>query len=213
MSPKVKFVYFDGRGIAEPARLILHYANIDFEDVRVSIEEWQEMKTKTKTGKVPYLEFDGHTIVESFAIFRFLVRKYGLAGKDEYEQALVDGIADIQKDFYASVMPWLYAKAGFRPGNVDELKKPHFYDSVESYIPIFQNFLNESKSGFLAPSGLTWADFCVSEYLFTLLRQESTILDKYPEMKEYLKRIKEIPQLKEYYSSRKNRFSESVEDS
>uniref|UniRef100_A0AC35F950 Glutathione S-transferase n=1 Tax=Panagrolaimus sp. PS1159 TaxID=55785 RepID=A0AC35F950_9BILA len=203
MAPKVKLVYFDGRGIAEPARLILHFAKVDFEDFRFTHEQWPELKPKTKTGKVPYLEFDGHTLVESYAIFRFLAREYGLAGKDKYEQALVDAIADIQKDFRTNVSVWLYTKMGYRPGNADELKKPHFYDSVEQYIPLLLNYLKESKSGFFAPSGLTWADFTVSEFLITILQEESTILDKYPEMKEYLKRVKSVPQLKEYYASRK----------
>lgn len=71
----------------------------------------------TKTGKLPYLEYNGSTIVESNAINRFLAKKYNLAGKDDIEQAFVDGVADVQKDFYAAVAPWLYALLGFRSGN------------------------------------------------------------------------------------------------
>lgn len=63
------------------------------------------------------MEYDGHTIVESNAINRFLARKYNLAGKDDFEAALIDGIADVQKDFYAAVAPWLYTLLGFRSGN------------------------------------------------------------------------------------------------
>ena len=149
------------------------------------------------------MEFDGHTIVESYAMHRFLAREYGLAGKDKYEQALVDGIADVQKDFYGAVAPWFYVKAGYRPGNADELKQQHLTDNVAHYLPVFEKFLKESKSGFMAPSGLTWADFTVTEFLISLLQLESGLLDKHPELKEYLQRVKNVPQLKDYYSSRK----------
>uniref|UniRef100_A0AC34FAU5 Glutathione S-transferase n=1 Tax=Panagrolaimus sp. ES5 TaxID=591445 RepID=A0AC34FAU5_9BILA len=201
--PKVKLVYFDARGLAEASRLILHYAKVDFEDVRIQHADWPALKPKTKTGKIPYLEFDGHLIVESYAMHRFLARKYGLAGKDEFEQALVDGIADVSKDFYAAVAPWMYAVMGFREGNPEELKKPHLYDNLEEYLPIFSTFLKESKSGFLAPSGLTWADFVFSELIITLVGLESNVLDKHPEIKEYIEKIKNLPELKEYYSTRK----------
>uniref|UniRef100_A0AC35FG07 Glutathione S-transferase n=1 Tax=Panagrolaimus sp. PS1159 TaxID=55785 RepID=A0AC35FG07_9BILA len=153
-----------------------------------------------KTGKVPMLEYDGHTIVESYAINRFLAREYGLAGKDKFEQALVDGIADVAKDFFAAVVPWLYTK---KEGNAEELKKAHLHEPVEQYLPIFEKFLNESKSGFLAPSGLTWADFVVTEVLISISNQDSKALDKYPAAKDLIKKVKNVSELKDYYASRK----------
>jgi glutathione S-transferase len=201
---KVKIVYFDARGLAEASRLILQYAKVDFEDFRVKHEDWPALKPKTKTGKIPYLEFDGHLIVESYAMHRFLARKYGLAGKDEYEQAVVDGIADVSKDFYSAVAPWMYAVMGFRPGKPDELKQEYLYDNLKEYLPVFSTFLKESKSGFLVSSGLTWADFVFSELIITLLGLEPNVLDNHPELKEYIIRIKNVPQLKDYYSTRKN---------
>ena len=41
---KVKLTYFNLRGRAEPARLILAYAGVDFDDCRVTSEEWQKLK-------------------------------------------------------------------------------------------------------------------------------------------------------------------------
>lgn len=35
-----KLVYFDVRGWAEPARMILHHAGVGFEDVRVLHADW-----------------------------------------------------------------------------------------------------------------------------------------------------------------------------
>ena len=41
---KVKLTYFNLKGRAEPARLILAYAGVDFDDCRVTSEEWQKLK-------------------------------------------------------------------------------------------------------------------------------------------------------------------------
>ena len=42
---KPKIVYFDARGLAEPSRLILHHADVEFDDVRLSNEEWLALKS------------------------------------------------------------------------------------------------------------------------------------------------------------------------
>uniref|UniRef100_A0AC35FTD9 Glutathione S-transferase n=1 Tax=Panagrolaimus sp. PS1159 TaxID=55785 RepID=A0AC35FTD9_9BILA len=200
--PEIKLVYFDLRGLGETARLILKYAKVDFKEDRISMEQWPELKATTKTGKLPYLEYDGHLIVESNAINRFLARKYGLAGKDDFEEALVDGIADVQKDFMMAVIPWYIKVMGYAPGNPDPLKQECLFDSTDRFFPIFLNFLKESKSGFMAPSGLTWVDFVITEWLTTLQNLEPTILSKHSELKEYIERVHNVSQLKEYYANR-----------
>ena len=52
MAPKVELLYFDGYGRAEIIRIILNYGGIDFEDKRVSFEEWPQIKP---SKQLPYL--------------------------------------------------------------------------------------------------------------------------------------------------------------
>lgn len=42
--PHYKLVYFSIRGLGESIRLILNYLKIVFEDVRVHLEAWPEIK-------------------------------------------------------------------------------------------------------------------------------------------------------------------------
>ncbi|CAG4942572.1 unnamed protein product [Parnassius apollo] len=42
--PKIKFYYFNLKALGESCRLLLAYAGEEFEDIRVSMEEWEEMK-------------------------------------------------------------------------------------------------------------------------------------------------------------------------
>ncbi|KAI6219335.1 Glutathione S-transferase 2 [Aphelenchoides fujianensis] len=122
----MKLYYFDVRNLAEMSRMILHYGNVPFEDVRVDQSEWPELKTKMLYGKLPVLEVHGKQLGESCAIARYLARKQGksLAGKDEWAQAKVDELMHVQKDFYKEVAPFYYAAAGF--GEVD---KPYAHRS------------------------------------------------------------------------------------
>ena len=131
-----------------------------------------------------------------------MARKYGLAGKDDFEEAVVDSIADVQKDFYAATIPWFYNKLDFAPGDPAELREKHFVPNVAFFLPIFTAFLKESGSGFLSKSGLTWADFFVTEYLFTVKDFEPEFLKDYPELEALLERIQNVPELKDYYKNR-----------
>ncbi|KAI1695524.1 mitochondrial 18 KDa protein (MTP18) domain-containing protein [Ditylenchus destructor] len=73
-----KLTYFNTRGLAEMSRSMPY-------------------------GNVPVLEVDGIKITQSFAIARFLARRYGLAGKSDIESALLDSIADLHKDYHKGV--------------------------------------------------------------------------------------------------------------
>ena len=43
--PKIKLVYFDARGRAEPTRLMLRHEGIEFEDIRLTSDEWVAHRT------------------------------------------------------------------------------------------------------------------------------------------------------------------------
>uniref|UniRef100_A0A914DBV9 glutathione transferase n=1 Tax=Acrobeloides nanus TaxID=290746 RepID=A0A914DBV9_9BILA len=112
-----KISYFDARSLGEPVRLILKYANVPFEDDRIPKDQWPTRKLGMPYNQIPVLWVDGIPLAQSYAIYRFLAKKYGLAGKDDFESAQIDEIADFHKDVTAELSQYLYKKLGFVPGN------------------------------------------------------------------------------------------------
>ena len=49
-------------------------------------------------GMLPVLEIDGKLISQSNAVARYLARKHGLTGKDEWEAMLCDVLVDTLGD-------------------------------------------------------------------------------------------------------------------
>jgi len=50
-------------------------------------------------GKIPVLEIDGKVLNQSTAICRYLSKKAGLAGSDDWESLLIDITLDNFNDF------------------------------------------------------------------------------------------------------------------
>ena len=155
------------------------------------------------TGKVPLLEVDGHKFPESFAIYRFLANRFGFAGKDEYEKALVDSTADFFRDATTDTRTFVSIAIGFAEGDKDAAYKEKFIPALDRTFSYLEPVVKKSGSGFIAPSGLTWADIAIAEKLNTFIKLAPEVATKYPFAPQYVKRVYEHPKIKSYISSRK----------
>jgi len=199
-----KLYYFDARGLTEPIRLMLNYAGQQFEDVRYTQETWPANKGKFFYGKVPVLELEnGKQLNQSATIARYLAEKHNLAGKDDWEKAKVNEVVDFQKDVYTELAPYFYNVLGYREGNKEQLRKDVYEPGVARILPLYEKLLKESGSGYFAPSGLTFVDFMVADYLNTWVeRVEPDMLKTHPELAAFVKRVHSLPQLQSYIASR-----------
>ena len=70
--------YFGVYARAEPIRMLLTIAGVEFNDHRITMETWGALKHTFPNGQVPALVTpEGKTLNQSQAIVRFLGRKYG----------------------------------------------------------------------------------------------------------------------------------------
>uniref|UniRef100_A0A914EER2 glutathione transferase n=1 Tax=Acrobeloides nanus TaxID=290746 RepID=A0A914EER2_9BILA len=197
-----KLMYFPVRGLGEMARLILHYANVPYEDKHISFEEWPNMKTTTPFGQLPILEVDGKPLAQSFAIARFLAREHGLAGKDDWESAQLDAIADFMKDVATECRPYFMALMGRGEGDKDELYNTVFKTSMEKNMPVLEKLLKESGSGFFAKSGVSWVDFYIANFMETFEELGPSVMSAYKDLLKHKETVYALPQLKKYLESR-----------
>jgi len=197
-----KLYYFNARGVAEPIRLMLAYANVNFEDVRFARgPEWLKIKPDMPWNVVPVLEVDGERISQSRAILRFLASRFGMIPENDFEEAkcheYTEYMVDLRtegKKFHRESDPNLKA----------QLKESFLADKFPSYMEKLNKILKATNTGFLIGSKLTYADIFVA---YTMEQISSwihspTLLDSYSEVKAHLWMVLSQPGIKEWIASR-----------
>ena len=83
-----RITYFDiDGGRAEPVRIALHAAGVDFEDRRISFQEFGQIRNELRFTCVPVLEVDGAQITQSNAMLRYAGRLANLYPSDDVMQS------------------------------------------------------------------------------------------------------------------------------
>ncbi|CAD5228033.1 unnamed protein product [Bursaphelenchus xylophilus] len=205
--PEYKLYYFDARGRAEPARLILNYAKIPFEDVRVSKEEWEKVKgdkTRFPYGQMPVLLIDGTPLAQSNAINRYLAVEAGLAGENNLERGQIGQIEETCRIFNDSL--GLYRRSLLlQTPNQETLFNNLFVPTCEKQLPVIEEHI--TSNGFFHSSGVTYVDLFFADLFKTFYSLHQDILGKYPKLVEHMNKVHALPELQEYLSKRgENKF-------
>lgn len=129
------------------------------------------------------------------------VKFLGLSGKDDWESAQLDAIADFVKDIMSECRSYLVA-AMQNTEEKEELYKTSFKPCMEKSMPILEKFLNESSSGFFSKSGVSWVDFYVANFFESLEGFDKELMDGYRGVLEHKERIYALPQLQKYLETR-----------
>ncbi|EGG18416.1 putative glutathione S-transferase [Cavenderia fasciculata] len=187
--------YFNGRGNGEYPRLILSFANVQFNDNRVNgIDD--ALKTRLPFGQLPFYEDEQVQLAQSKSIARYVAQKYKVAGKNEVEVALSDAIAE---SIYDLVNPFLAAR-----GDAEKTEKfktetaPRFLNNWEALL------LKNGGKNFVGES-FTYADVAVFHALDYFKFAGVDLLGdatKYPTLNTLTKSVSEIPSLKAYLDKR-----------
>lgn len=180
-SGKLKLKYFDLRGAAEPARLLLAFGDEEYDDMRFEITpgtfDSPSFKAAKESGELqmnlnraPVLvTSDGITIGQSKAIERFIARRLGLMGSSPIEEALVDCVAEHCRDVKDAQMRKGFS--AFTKNKSDEEKATAKQEWFETEMPVMLEKINEvvqsaGTKGFAVGSAPSLADVAI----FCLLR-------------------------------------------
>ncbi|XP_050294591.1 glutathione S-transferase-like isoform X2 [Anthonomus grandis grandis] len=194
-----KLLYFDTPGRAEHIRYIFAYAGVDYEDFRIQKEKWPELKKTTPFGKVPVLEIDGKPVAQSNSIARYLAKKFGLGGKDEWESLQCDVLVDTLGDLQASVMQVMKEPD---PIKREEIRARVTKEELPFYLSKFEKIVKDN-GGYSVGNDVTWSDL-----VFAVLLDQfesmygKTALNGYPSLKNLKEKIHNVPGVKNYLEKR-----------
>nr|KAG5705615.1 hypothetical protein BaRGS_034813 [Batillaria attramentaria] len=201
MADKYKLIYFDGKGRGELTRLVFTAADARFEEKRFGFQEWPTIKPTTPSDSVPVLEVNGKAYAESGAFPRVLARKYGLAGKKEDEELVVEAIlTQEQQILNGEFFPYLFQKDEAKKRAQGELIKN---DTVKA-LQLWEKKATESSGPFFVSSGLTVADLAVFDLIDQLEGGKLPGLDlsKFPKVKGVIEAVKTHPKISAYLKKR-----------
>ncbi|KAM7158797.1 hematopoietic prostaglandin D synthase isoform 1-T3 [Molossus nigricans] len=193
--PSYKLTYFNMRGRAEIIRYIFAYLDIKYEDHRIELADWPEIKPTLPFGKIPVLEVDGLHLHQSLAIARYLTKNTDLAGKTELEQCQVDAIVDTLDDFM-SRFPWSEKTQDKKEQMFHELLThdgPPLLRDLDAYLGEKEWFTGNS---------VTWADFYWEICSTTLLVFKPDLLDIHPRLVMLRKKVQAIPAIADWMQRR-----------
>ena len=166
---------------------------MQYEDKRITKEEWGELKPNTPNGVIPILEVDGKTIGGSFPIARLVAERHGLAGSNDLENAEIASITDLLHDLALG-----YVKVYFEK---DETRKAELKKTFDEELgPKYLSFLEKRVTGgWLYGSKVTYADLA----FFNLSsRLPDEVLAKFPGLKSVKENVEALPNIAKWLKER-----------
>ena len=172
-------------------------------------------------GQVPVLEVDGKVLAQSHSIARYLAKKHGLAGQDDWEEAMADMYADGLMDIINAGRPY---RLESDPEKKKQLFQEHLTKDIRPHLQLIDRRLAENGTSYLVgssvsckfvklslaelisydsrPIQLTWADLGYAALSPTLLQLVPDLLDNAPHLKKLLDAIEAIPSIKKWIETR-----------
>ena len=195
---KMQLYYWDIRALGEPIRLMLEYLGVEYENKHpTSGEEWFASKFDQGIDfpNLPYLIDGDKKIPQSYAIMRYLTRKYkSLGGGDSEEQIKNTDVAegfcnDLRMPFYIQL---------FMP-NFEE-NKANFIKDIPKKMKPLELVLAKGRK-WSAGDQLSYVDFAICENLDHYEMFAPGCLDASPHVKKYKAAFDALPKIAAYRKS------------
>ncbi|VEN61543.1 unnamed protein product [Callosobruchus maculatus] len=199
MAPAYKLTYFNVTALGEPTRFLFSYGGIDFEDVRITTEQWPQIKPNMPFGQVPLLEHGGKAAHQSMAIARYAAKQVKLVGKDDWEDLEIDAAVDTVNDLRQKLAVYHYE-------NDEKIKQEKGEVVFKEQLPYYLERLNaqaEKNGGHLACNRLTWADMYLAAILpYLNFMAKKDILADAPALKKVCDQVYQLPNIKKWLEKR-----------
>jgi glutathione S-transferase len=203
MAPKI--IYFALPGRAEVARLMFSITGKEFEDKRLTFDEWRangDLKAAVPFGQLPVLEVDGKYIAQSAAIDHYVAKQTGLLPEDPLTAALADQAYFFCEDIWQTLAPTM------RIQDADEKIKARqelVTGALADKLKLLTKLVESRPGKYLAGDKLSHADLAVFCQLSALHcgwldGVPTDLLESYPVLKDFRNSIANLPEVAAFYS-------------
>jgi len=199
---QIKLTYFNLRARAEPARLLLAYAGVKYQDIRIPApwdnpSPWAKMKPNTPYGQVPLLTWDGEEIAQSMAITRFLAAEFNLKGRNNLESAQIDEIVDTIEDaINVTIKTHFEEDAAKKAEKIKNLNET----TVLPMLAAVEKRLIQRGGQFLVGNTLSLAD--IHLYFFCSEYTQPALLSSTPKVGDLVRRVGQMPNIQRWVRAR-----------
>jgi len=190
--------YWKIRGLGEPIRMMLEHLGVSYENkYKTSFEDWfhEKINSDIELVNLPYL-VDGETkLTQSYAIMRYLARKYKkLLPSGEIEQQRVDQAEGVLVDLRFS-----FAMLCYNP-EFEKMKDSFLKDLPNKLAGLEKVF---GKRTWAVGTNLTYIDFGICEILDHMELCFPGCYSNLPNIKKYKTAFNNLESIKKYKSSDK----------
>ena len=211
MKYKLELIYFKMRALAEAPRLLLHYTEIEYDDV-MSWDyygyDWSEVKSKVPFKQLPMLVIDGkHEICQSIAILTFIEKVAGINITDPILNAKANAIMQSAQELFMPLNPTI----NFAVGDKFKKKREDMMPFLNSRFEDLEKALKDNDEKFYVDNKPHACDFAVYHHLDLSKLLDPELIKKFPRLEKFIEDIEIIETVKSYLNSRPELIDVSVE--
>ena len=203
--PRFRLTYFDfdgGRG--EPIRIAFHAAGVDFEDHRISFDEFMKTRGDMRFTCAPELEVDGVTVTQSNSMLRYVGKMAGLYPEDDLQALYCDEAMDAVEDLLHQIVHTF----GLEGDQLKAAREKLANGWISVFVKGLAEILERAGGEYFADNRLTVADLKVymqirSLRAGTLDHVPTDLVDKLaPGLVQHEERVGNDPIVAAYYAAR-----------
>ena len=211
MKHKLELIYFKMRALAEAPRILLHYTEIEYEDIMswdYYGKEWSQIKSKVPFRQLPMLVVDRkHEICQSIAILTFIEKIAGIDISDPILNAKANAVMQSAQELFMPLNPAI----NFAVGDSFKKKREDMLPFLNLRFEDLERALKDNDKKFYVDDKPHACDFAVYHHLDLSKFLDPELIKKFPILEKFIGDIESIETVKSYLNSRPELIDVSVE--
>ena len=174
------------RALAEAPRLLLHYTEIEYEDIMswdYYGKEWSEIKSKVPFRQLPMLVVDQkHEICQSVAILTFIEKIADIEISDPILNAKANAVMQSAQELFMPLNPTI----NFAVGDNFKKKREDITPFLNSRFEDLERALKDNEKKFYIDEKPHACDFSVFHHLDLSKFLDPALLNKFPRLEQFI---------------------------